>query len=321
VRVIERAEVPYRPSRPKIPLNLALGVFSGLVIAVGAAFAREYLDSSLKSSDEVENLLQLPALAAIPNFALARRVAESANGHLPARPAHGGDELLVMHEPWSRVAEAFRSMRTLLFANTASAPKVILVTSARPGEGKTVASLNLASALAELGARTLLIDADLRNPRCHTALGVEDGDGLSSWLSGQVELDALIRTLDVPGLFFLPAGPPPRSPAELVASPRMQWALALLRERFDVIVLDTPPVLAVTDAAVLAREVDGVVLVARGHTTEAEAVRRARDQLALAGARILGVVMNDVGLGWGDPYFYESYYSYGGPRRSEGARA
>ena len=317
VRVIERAEVPHRPSRPKIPLNLALGVFSGLVIAVGAAFAREYLDGSLKSSDEVEGLLQLPALAAIPNFTLAGGAAEHGNGHLPALPRHACDELLVLHEPWSRAAEAFRSMRTLLFANAASPPKVILVTSARPGEGKTVASLNLASALAELGARTLLIDADLRHPRCHTALGVDYRDGLSSWLSGQVELDALIRTLEESGLFFLPAGPPPRSPAELVASPRMQWALALLRERFDFIVLDTPPVLPVTDAAVLAREADGVVLVVKGHETEAEAVRRARDQLVHAGATLLGVMMNHVGPDWGDPYFYENYYSYGSPPRSE----
>ena len=318
VRVIERAEVPHRPSRPKIPLNLALGVFSGVVIAIGAAFAREYLDTSLKSSDEVQTLLQLPTLAAIPNFALARQAAGPADGG--ADPAPGADEILVLHEPWSRVAEGFRSMRTLLFANPAAPPpKVILVTSARPGEGKTVASLNLASALAELGARTLLIDADLRHPRCHTALGVEDEDGLSSWLGGQIELDAVIRPLDVPNVFFLAAGPPPRSPAELVASPRMQWALTLLRDRFDFIVLDTPPVLAVTDAAVLGREADAVVLVVKGRDTEAEAVRRARDGLVLAGARILGVLMNDVDLAWGDSHFYDAHYRYGRPRRSEGA--
>jgi len=320
VRVIERAEVPHRPSRPKIPLNAALGVFSGLVIAIGAAFAREYLDRSLKSSDDVQSLLQLPTLAAIPNFALAREAVGASNGDAASPVPRGADELLVVHDPWSRVAEAFRSMRTVLFANPAAPPpKVILVTSARPGEGKTVASLNLASALAELGARTLLIDADLRHPRCHKALGVADDEGLSSWLGGQIELDALVRTLDVPGLFFLPAGPAPRSPAELVASPRMQWALTLLRERFDFIVLDTPPVLAVTDAAVLARESDGVILVVKGRDTEAEAVRRARDALVLAGASILGVLMNDVGLEWGDSYLYDADYSYGRPRRREGA--
>jgi len=320
VRVIERAEVPHRPSRPKIPLNAALGVFSGLVIAIGAAFAREYLDRSLKSSDDVQSLLQLPTLAAIPNFALAREAVGASNGDAASPVPPGADELLVVHDPWSRVAEAFRSMRTVLFANPAAPPpKVILVTSARPGEGKTVASLNLASALAELGARTLLIDADLRHPRCHKALGVADDEGLSSWLGGQIELDALVRTLDVPGLFFLPAGPAPRSPAELVASPRMQWALTLLRERFDFIVLDTPPVLAVTDAAVLARESDGVILVVKGRDTEAEAVRRARDALVLAGASILGVLMNDVGLEWGDSYLYDADYSYGRPRRREGA--
>lgn len=318
VRVIQRAEVPHRASRPKVPLNAALGVFSGLVIAIGAAFAREYLDGSLKSSDDVQSLLQLPTLAAIPNFTLAREVLGASNGDASPAPP-GAEELLVVHDPWSRVAEAFRSMRTVLFANpSAPPPKVILVTSARAGEGKTVASLNLASALAELGARTLLIDADLRHPRCHKALGVPDEDGLSSWLGGQIELDALVRTLDVPGLFFLPAGPAPRSPTELVASPRMQWALTLLRERFDFIVLDTPPVLAVTDAAVLARESDGVILVVKGRDTGAEAVRRARDGLVLAGASVLGVLMNDVGLEWGDSYLYHADYTYGRPRRSDG---
>jgi capsular exopolysaccharide synthesis family protein len=130
----------------------------------------------------------------------------------------------------------------------------------------------------------------------------------------------VIRPLDLPNVFFLAAGPPPRSPAELVASPRMQWALTLLRDRFDFIVLDTPPVLAVTDAAVLGREADAVVLVVKGRDTEAEAVRRARDGLVLAGARILGVLMNDVDLAWGDSYAYDAYYRYGRPRRSEGAR-
>jgi len=309
--------VPYRPSRPQIPLNLALGIFSGLVISVGAVFAREYLDGTVKSSEEAEGLLRLPALAAIPNFTHAREVAPIGNGHALRLGIPGRDELPVLHEPWSRVAETFRSMRTLLFANTMAPPKVVLVTSARPGEGKTVASLNLASALAELGARTLLIDADLRHPRCHTALGVADGAGLTSWLAGQVELEAVIRPVAIENLFFLPAGPAPRSPAELVASPRMQWALALLRDRFDFIVLDTPPVLPVTDAIVLAREVDGVVLVVKGNQTDADEVRRARDRLVLGGANILGVAVNNVGPAWGDPHFNDNYYHYGSPRRPE----
>jgi succinoglycan biosynthesis transport protein ExoP len=319
IRVIERAEIPQRPSRPKIPVNLALGVFSGLVIAVGAAFARDYFDSSVKSSEEIEGWLHLPTLAAIPNFAVARKVAGYASGaHRAATAGNGGDDLPVLHEPWSRVAEAFRSMRTaLLFSASGTPPKVIVVTSARTGEGKTIASLNLASTLAELGARTLLVDADLRHPRCHTAFGVANDRGLSTCLAGRPEVEDLIRPLEVPGLFFLPAGPPPRNPAEVVGSFRMRMMLEALKKRFDFVIIDTPPVLPVTDAAILAREADGVVLVVKGNDTPREVVRRARDRLVQAGASFLGVMMNNVGTGWGDPYFYDSYGGYSRPGDGE----
>jgi succinoglycan biosynthesis transport protein ExoP len=327
LRVIERAEIPHRPSTPKIPLNLTIGTAAGLLLAFAAAFTRDYFDDTVKSSEEVQDLLHLPTLATIPNFAIAHQAdvrALGSNLPVPARTGYAGvlyrvqserrgrEELMVAREPRSMVAEAFRSMRTaVLFSTQGAPPTVILVTSGRAAEGKTVASVNLASTLAEAGSHVLLIDADLRYPRCHTVLGVTNERGLSSVLAGEEKLESAIRVLESPRLCFLPAGPPPPNPAEALGSAGMRLVLAELRSRFDFVVIDTSPVLPVTDAVVLAREADGVVLVVKGHDTPRELVRLARDRLMRAGASFLGVIVNNVDLGWGDPYFY-SYAGYSG---------
>lgn len=320
IRVIERAELPQDPASPHVPLNLLLGLGAGLVVAVGAMAVGEYFDDSVKSSEEMESVLRLPALATIPNFTLARRApAARALGHdaadtgLPAIAAAAGvaRELVVVHEPLSPVAEAFRALRTaVLFSTPAAPPKMLLVTSAGAGEGKTVSSLNLAATLAEAGSRVLLIDVDLRKPSCHRGLGIANERGLSSFLAGQAELASVTYELEAPRLSFIPAGPTPPNPAELVGSSRMRGMLEELRDAYDFIILDSPPVLPVTDAVVLARDVDGVVQVVKGHDTPRELIRRARDQLAQANAHLLGAVINNVDLGWGDLYFYNRYYGY-----------
>lgn len=319
IRVIERAELPQDPSSPHMPLNLMLGLGAGLVLAVGAMTVGEYFDDSVKSSEEMESVLRIPALATIPNFALARRAPTphalgheaAAEGSLPALAAAAGvaRELVVVHEPLSPVAEAFRALRTsVLFSTPGAPPKMLLVTSAGAGEGKTVSSLNLAATLAEAGSRVLLIDVDLRKPSCHRGLGIANERGLSSFLAGQAELASVTYELEAPRLSFIPAGPTPPNPAELVGSSRMRGMLAELRDAYDFIILDSPPVLPVTDAVVLARDVDGVVQVVKGHDTPRELIRRARDQLAQANAHLLGAVINNVDLGWGDLYFYSRYY-------------
>ncbi|MCC6848634.1 MAG: polysaccharide biosynthesis tyrosine autokinase [Deltaproteobacteria bacterium] len=317
LRVVERAEVPARASSPRVAMNLVFGGLAGLLLAGAATFLCEYFDDSVKSSEEMEDLLQLPALATIPNFALARRspVTRALDGGggeraLPA-PANASPALVVVHEPLSPVAEAFRALRTaVLFSTPAAPPKMLLVTSAGANEGKTVSSLNLAATLAEAGSRVLLIDVDLRKPSCHRQLGITNTAGVSSFLAGQIELAAIVHALDAPRLDFIPAGPTPPNPAELVGSQRMRTMLEELRGRYDFVVLDSPPVLPVTDAVVLAREVDGVVQVVKGYDTPRELIRRARDQLALANAHLLGAVINNVDLGWGDLYFYNRYYGY-----------
>jgi len=319
VRIIERAEMPQHATKPNVPLNLLLGLLAGSGCALGATFFCEYFDTSVKSSEEVEGLLQLPTLATVPNFALARR----SRGARPLPPPSGtattdlpaassvARELVVLHEPWSPTAEAFRSLRTaVLFSAPAAPPKVIQMTSAGAGEGKTVSALNLATALAEAGSSVLLIDVDMRRPACHHALGVEKTRGLSSFLAGQLELGDVIQRLEAPRIFFIPAGPTPPNPAELVGSQRMHDAPELLREQYDFVILDSPPVLPVTDSVLLSREADGVVLVVKGHDTPRELLRRARDQLVQANARLLGAVVNNVDLGWGDLFFYNRYYGY-----------
>jgi len=324
VRVIERAEVPFRPSKPNVPLNVTLGVLAGLVFAVGAAFSCEYFDQSVKSTQEVEDLLLLPTLATIPNFEQARRATvrspharrlltssengAASNGNGTRDTLEGQSDLVLLREPWSQVAEAFRSLRTaVLFTARGAPPKVIVVTSAVAAEGKTVGSLNLATALAEAGSRVLLLEADLRHPRCHRTLRVDASRGLASLLAGQAELESVIHSLDAPRISFIPAGAVPANPAELVSSVRMREALASLRSRYDFVIIDTPPVLPVTDAVVLAREADAVVLVVRGHGTPSGLVREARDRLVMTGAPLLGVVVNDVDLTWGDLYLYDYY--------------
>ena len=335
VRVIERAEVPFRPSKPNVPLNLTLGVLAGLMLGVGAAFSCEYFDQSVKSTQDVEDLLLLPTLATIPNFEQARRAtvrgahvrrlptssdgngAAARNGNGATDALDGQSDLVLLREPWSQVAEAFRSLRTaVLFTARGAPPKVVVVTSAVAAEGKTVGSLNLATALAEAGSRVLLLEADLRHPRCHRTLGIDAARGLASVLAGQEELESVIHSLEAPRLSFIPAGAVPPNPAELVSSARMREIVASLRSRYDFVIIDTPPVLPVTDAVVLAREADAVVLVVRGHGTPSGLVREARDRLLMTGAPLLGVVVNDVDLNWGDLYLYENYYQPPAPEAS-----
>lgn len=325
LRVLERAEVPGRPSKPNVPLNLTLGLLGGLIAACGAAFASDYFDSSVKSTEEAEELLHLPTLATIPNFALGQRSAYGhplTNGHDGRAAAARAQQLVVTHEPRSVVAEAFRTLRTaVLFSAPGAAPKLILVTSATANEGKTVNCLNLAATLAESGSRVLLVDVDLRHPSCHRALGVDNSAGLSNFLAGQTALEGIVHAMETPKLWFIPAGPTPPNPAELVGSKRMKEIMDLARDEFDFVILDSPPVTPVSDALVLARGSDGVVLVVKGQDTPKDVVRRARDQLALTGAHLLGTVVNNVGPTWGEFRFYQRYYGYyhRPPQLQEGA--
>jgi len=207
------------------------------------------------------------------------------------------------------MAESYRALRTsLLLSNLGAPPKVVLVTSARPQEGKTTTSINTAIVLAQKGVRVLLVDADLRRPSVHKALGTGPRSGLSNVLTGSASLEqTVIPSPVLPNLFILPAGSPPPNPAELLASSNMRDLLAELREQYDHIVVDTPPTLSVTDAVVLSPRADATILVIRSGQTTKQALRRARDILMQVNAHVAGVLLNAVDLTSPDYYYYYEY--------------
>jgi capsular exopolysaccharide synthesis family protein len=218
-------------------------------------------------------------------------------------------ELVTQVRPQSQMAESYRALRTsLLLSNLGAPPKVIMVTSALPQEGKTTTSINTAVVLAQKGVRVLLVDADLRRPSIHKTLGMGPHTGLSNILTGSTTPEqAITHTTILPNLFVLPAGTPPPNPAELLASANMRDLLSQLREQYDHIVIDTPPSLSVTDAVVLSPRADAVVLVIRSGQTTKQALRRSRDILTQVNAKVIGVLLNAVDLSSPDYYYYYEY--------------
>jgi succinoglycan biosynthesis transport protein ExoP len=318
IRVVDPALAPSYPSRPQKARNILLGLLVGLVGGVGLALFREYLDNTVKSPDDIEALTGLPSLAVVPSL-------PGLNGHhkrLSRLAREGGSqgasgsrvELLSYMQPKSQISEAFRALRTsLLLSQADHPPQVILVTSALPREGKTTAAVNLAVTLAQLGDRTLLMDSDLRKPGIRRALNLTMGKdvGLSSYLAGVSSLDEVtIPHPTINNLVALTTGPVPPSPADLLSSHRMREAIAELRRRFKFIVIDSPPIMAATDAVILSALTDGVLLVVRSGETPKEAFTRTRDLLAAVKCRLLGVVLNAVDSSAPDYYYSYRYYPY-----------
>ncbi len=307
--VVDPARSSAKPVRPSYPINLGLGLGVGLVGGIGLAFAREGFDSTLRTPEQVEAVAGLPAVGIIPDLA--------ASHAWRRRPANTPKfDCNILDSPSSQLAESYRALRTaLLFSNGEVPPKVILVTSALPQEGKTTVSLNSAIALAYQGAKVLLIDADLRRPELHACLGAPAEPGLGELLSDEASLPFEAAACPkVPNLFLLPAGRRRLSPAEVLGSKRMRDLLNGCRERFDFVVIDTPPVLAVTDAVVLSKSADGVLLVVRWAQTSERSLLRARDLLLRVNARIAGVLVNRANIHSLD--YYDSY-GYLGDRFGE----
>src|SRR5271170_108263 len=318
IRVVDPALVPASPSRPQKARNILLAVLVGLVGGVGLALFREYLDNTVKSPDDIEALTGLPSLAVVPSLPGLRtshsRFSRLAREAAPQSASGPRVELLSYIQPKSQISEAFRALRTsLLLSQADHPPQVILVTSALPREGKTTAAVNLAVTLAQLGDRTLLMDSDLRKPGIRRALNLTVGKevGLSSYLAGVSTLDeACMPHPTINNLVALTTGPVPPSPADLLSSYRMREAIVELRHRFKFIVIDSPPVMAATDAVILSALTDGVLLVVRSGETPKEAFTRTRDLLAAVKCRLLGVVLNAVDSSAPDYYYSYRYYPY-----------
>jgi succinoglycan biosynthesis transport protein ExoP len=316
IRVVDPAMIPAYPSRPAKARNIALSFLVGLVGGIGLALMREYLDNTVKTPDDIETLARLPSLAVVPQFAGSngdgRRkrllTGLSTNGH------EKRIELVAQHLPKSQMSEAFRALRTsLLLSQPGRPPQVILVTSALPREGKTTAAANLAVTLAQLGDSTVLVDADLRKPGVGRLLNMTSGKyaGLSSYLAGVSSLDlVIVPHPDIPNLAAIPTGPLPPNPADLLSSHKLAEAIAELRTKFKFVVIDSPPIMAATDAVILSVQTDGVLLVVRSGETPKEAFTRTRDLLVSVKCHILGVVLNAVDSGAPDYYYSYRYYPY-----------
>jgi capsular exopolysaccharide synthesis family protein len=317
IRVVDPAMIPSTPARPAKARNVALAFLVGLVGGIGLALLREYLDNTVKTPDDVETLARLPSLAVVPQFAGSNGTAKK-QGLLQGFAASNGHEkrieLVAQHLPKSQMSEAFRALRTsILLSQADHPPQVILVTSALPREGKTTAAANLAVTLAQLGDRTVLVDADLRKPGVGRLLNLGSGKyaGLSSYLAGVSSLDLVtVPHPAIPNLAAIPTGPLPPNPADLLSSHKLADAIAELRTKYKFIVIDSPPVMAATDAVILSVQTDGVLLVVRSGETPKEAFTRTRDLLNSVKCRILGVVLNAVDSNAPDYYYSYRYYPY-----------
>ncbi len=307
-RIVDVARVPTSPIEPNIPRNLSFAFMLGLTSGVGLAFLLEGLDNTVRTTEQAQMISGLPPLGMIP---LGSRTArEGANAkRLVIASSKEVVELITQVRPQSQMAESYRALRTsLLLSNLGAPPKVIMVTSALPQEGKTTTSINCAVVLAQKGIRVLLIDADLRRPSIHKTLGMGPRSGLSNVLTGSATLESAITHSPIlPNLDVLPAGTPPPNPAELLASTNMRDVLQELRGKYDHIVVDTPPTLSVTDAVVLSPRADAIVLVIRSGQTTKQALRRSRDILMQVNAKVSGVLLNAVDLSSPDYYYYYEY--------------
>jgi polysaccharide biosynthesis transport protein len=318
IRVVDPAMIPTYPARPAKVRNIALSFVIGLVGGIGLALLREYMDNTVKSPDDVEVLAHLPSLAVVPAFSQLNGNGSGKAGKLLKGVSSNGHEkrieLVAQHLPKSQMSEAFRALRTsLLLSQAGHPPQVILVTSALPREGKTTAAANLAVTLAQLGDRTLLVDADLRKPGVGRLLNLGSGNyaGLSSYLAGVSSLELVtIQHPSIPNLSAIPTGPLPPNPADLLSSHKLADAIVELRTKFKFIVFDSPPVMAATDAVILSVQADGVLLVVRSGETPKEAFVRTRDLLLSVKCRVLGVVLNAVDSSAPDYYYSYRYYPY-----------
>ena len=327
VKILDPALAPERPIKPRKKLNMMLAALVGLGLGVGITFVLEYSDTSLKTIEDVERQVGLPVLAWIPTIRPDRRsrgASESSEDtstrkrrrrKWSRRRSSRTTETLITHlGPKSPVSEAYRTLRTnIQFSSPDQPPSTILITSAGPQEGKSTTAANLAIVMAQLGSRTLLVDTDLRRPTQHALFGLEREPGLTEILTGYRELDEVFRETSVENLTLLTCGVLPPNPAELLGSARMRTLIGELKERFDLAVFDSPPNIVVTDASLLAAEMDGSILVIWAGRTNRDMVLRGKTQLEKVGTPLLGGILNNVNIenrygSYRYPYYYY-YYS------------
>ncbi len=330
VRILDAAVPPIIPISPKKKLNLIVGFILGLGLGFALALLREYMDTSIRRIEDVE-ALDLTVLVAIPEMDADFRAdfldnstgTKNGNGH--SGPNQDVMRLVTHFKPKSPVSEAYRTLRTnLQFADVNNKIQTILVTSSGPGEGKSTTAANLAIAMSMQGAKTVLIDADMRRPVIHKVFEAEKDKGLSNILIGKLSIEDAVQPTRIQNLEVITSGILPPNPAEMMGSTHMKRFIADLKKRYDVLIFDTPPLIAVTDAAVLSKEMDGVLLVVKSGHTHKEAMMRGVDLLRNVRSRILGVLLNNVSrentYGSYYYYYYYHYYDYYGQASSKNGK-
>jgi capsular exopolysaccharide synthesis family protein len=310
VSIATPSRLPSAPVGPPRLRNIIVAFLLSLAGGVGLAFLLDFLDDTVKSVEDVDRYIHLPALALIPSGRERSRLPGIAGAPPTPGPANT-TALAMITDARSPITESYRHLRTsLLLSSAGKPPKTILITSSQPAEGKTTTGINTAFMLAQTGAEVLMIDCDLRRPRLHAQFELPNAKGLTTWLSGEKNLDSLIQTCEKePNLKVLTSGPVPPNPAELLGSEEMRKLLNILSEQYAHIIIDSPPVISFTDASILSTMVDGVILVVHGGRSSRAVVRRAKQQLLDVGAHVFGVVLNNVKVETHD-YYYSRYYSH-----------
>ncbi len=330
--VVDRAEVPLSPSSPHTAKNMVLGLLVGLFLGLGLALLDENLDVSVKNADDIRKFAGVPTLGMVPAFTkdgaaeggefleemsvIGEKVAmvwDAVGGNRSGRKAGRAEQadLQVPFSPDSPFSEQYRTIRTaLLFSMEEKNRRALAVTSPMPQDGKTATACNLAASLAKTGKRVVLVDADLRKPRLHQVFRTKNLGGLTNYLLTGLSWDDLLRATPIPTLFLITAGPVPPDPLELLGSDKMAALVAQLKKDFDFVLVDTPPVLAVSDALVIGSRLDGAIMVVRRGRTPREALRRAQERLEEHNIENLGVVLNGVRMRDLDEYNGLAYYGH-----------
>lgn len=296
IRILDLAEVPLRPTKPNKTLNILLGVIVGLVGGLGIAFLMEYVDNTIRTQEDIEKYLGTSLLGIV--------------GHIPLDKKETQTAKLIAHDlPRHNITESLKHIRTsIMFSHPDNPKKTLLVTSATPTEGKTLIASNLAVVMAQTGKKVLLIDADLRKPAVHKLFQIDKSFGLSNLLVKSSDLRTVAKPTQIPNVYAISCGPIPPNPSELLGSSAMIDNLTLAKESFDWIIIDSPPLLSVTDARILAKIVDGIVFVIRSKKANREVVQKALGLFSDSRNKLLGVVINDVDI-TKDKYYYQ-YYHY-----------
>lgn len=297
IEVLQRAELPVSPVRPSLPINLAIGLALGLLLGGGLIVLIDSLDNTVRAEADV-----------------SRHTAKPILGHLPQIDAallreFGSIDTMTEIAPRSNFAEGIKTLRTnLMFMSPDQPASMLLVTSPGPGEGKTLISINMAIAMAQSGLRTLIVDSDMRRPRVHKALGLENEGGLSTLILGKAKLDDVVQNTATENLFAVTCGELPPNPLELLHTDRFHSVIEEMRSRYDRVIFDSPPLAAVSDGLVLSHSVDAVLLILKFGQTRKELLKRAVEQLDAIGAPFLGCVLNDISADAGSAYAYSYYY-------------